>query len=336
MPVAAFTLGLMHSIYHMTRDFQLPVKGRPEQVRHLMYVETEKGIWEEVYHQLASLFTTCDPPVLTMRNSATMLEKYTQLGPLPLFLRIPLFAATKFHRVASDSPVGIMGLVTGRVATVSVDQCTYLVPCADMPATPILLPQEIDDIRNALPAFLIDYTTNVTFDSAYRSGELPCLAAYRRACELLEVPASSLPGRIARSHYPGLAMVGMDAFFDLVYTNLRDADRHTALRVVRGAPADGTPFNAKGQHIFVSDDFVIVSHAIVEIINAEYPPSWFDRKQLTEEFIANKLLIDAPMKLETNRCWVFSRKTWDDKVIRPAIEFAGPITPGMIHLSNIA
>jgi len=110
--------------------------------------------------------------------------------------------------------------------------------------------------------------------------------------------------------------------------------------IVRGAPpADGS-FTARGQHIFVMDDIVVISHTVVGLINKDSDTAMrFDHRLLTEEFQERGLLTFRPewLLVDTNRCWIMKREDWDLHVVRPPLLLPRLVTPGnVIQLNRIA
>lgn len=340
--VAAFTHGLMHVLYTSTAG--LAPCATTKAPRHLLYTETEAGLWLPVFGQLSTLFSG-DAAAVTVSytDPLTTVSDYRELGTLPLLARIPALRGDKFPRLIVESPVNLIGLTDSATATLSSGdlRTTFIAPCSDNPEPAcVIAPADIADMRDAFPGFLAEFAARVPFTTAYRDATVPSQAAYEAACDLLQVPTSSVMSKIARKYFPSIGMTGANTFFDRLHAILNAPHKKTPVCIVRGAPpADGS-FTARGQHIFVMDDIVVISHTVVGLINKDSDTAMrFDHRLLTEEFQERGLLTFRPewLLVDTNRCWIMKREDWDLHVVRPPLLLPRLVTPGtVIQLNRIA
>jgi hypothetical protein len=108
------------------------------------------------------------------------------------------------------------------------------------------------------------------------------------------------------------------------------------LCIVNGMPQSGKSFTRRGQHVFVLEDRVVVSHMVVDMMNkAEKGVCEFSAEQLSRELEERGFLVDAPEEFDPTRCWCVSRETWENRVVRPPINLTGPISSGAITLETI-
>lgn len=340
--VAAFTHGLMHVLH--TATVGLAPGTVTKAPRHLLYVETEAGLWLPVFGQLSTLFSGDDAAVnVSYTDPMATVNDYRELGTLPLLARIPALRGDKFPRLIMESPVNLVGLTDSATATLSAGdlRTTFIAPCSDNPEPAcVIAPSDIEDMRAAFPGFLAEFTARVPFTPAYRDATVPSQAAYEAVCNLLHVPASSVMSKIARKYFPSIGMTGANTFFDRLHAVLNAPHKKTPVCIVRGAPpADGS-FTARGQHIFVMDDVVVISHTVVGLINKDSDTAMrFDHRLLTEELNERGLLTFRPewLQVDTNRCWIMKREDWDLHVVRPPLLLPRLVTPGnVIRLNRIA
>lgn len=334
MYVAAFTHGLMHIVYQATAGVN-PGRSnwRVRAPRHLLYVETEAGIWQTAFRQLASFFSDSDyVPTLNFNAPEQTLDEYRQLGTLPVLARVPALRGDRFPRVILDSPVSLCGIVDSATAILSTGdlRTTYITPCSDVPAEPgMIAAPDLEELRQCFAGFLLEYVNGAEMDCSYRAAPIPSQAAYEAGCKLLGVEPQPLMAKIARRTFPSMGMNGVNTFFDVMHKALNALGRKPLFCVVTGKPPADASFTARGQHVFVMDDVVIVSKAVVELINADTTVMMrFDDKILTQELQERGLLAPCPpdLAVDMNRCWVLARKTWDVHVVRPPLWFPQQLT----------
>lgn len=342
--VAAFTCGLMHVIYQMTYEFHRKGHGKNRVPKHLLYVETETGIWQSVFKQLVSFFSDNDyVPILDYSHPEETLEEYRQLGTLPLLTRIPAFRGDRFPKTILGSPISLIGLVDSATASVPEQyiESTFVTPSSAKPEkTCVIDPVDLNELRQAFTGFILEYITRTHTDSVYAVGQTPAHLAYYAACEMLKVAPSPLMQKIARVHFPGADMRGVSTFFDLLHRVLNLVNRKSPICILRGTPPKDASFTGRGQHIFIMDEHVVISHAVIEVLNRDgCITSHFNKDQLTQELKERNLLIDCPkwLMIDTNRCWVLKRDVWDAQVVRPPIWLPQTVTAdNVIQLKRIA
>ena len=167
-------------------------------------------------------------------------------------------------------------------------------------------------------------------DGAYRSSSVPCLSAYAECCRLVGVEPIDLDD-IAKTWFPGTGMNGVDMFMDLLHRSVSGGK--PKLCIVNGMPQSGKSFTRRGQHVFILEDRVVVSHMVVDMMNkAEKGVCEFSAEQLSRELEERGFLVDAPEEFDPTRCWCVSRETWENRVVRPPINLSGPISSGAITL----
>lgn len=338
--VAAFTLGLMHVVYQMTFAAYRPSSAKHHAPRHLFFVETEPGIWGAVFKQLSDLFTGNDfTPTVGYADPSATLKDYEQLGSLPLIAYVPTMG-TKLGKALDEHPVDLIGLVDTSTATMTNGRVSaaYVTPCDDSPVKHTRIADEdIARIREAFPSFLSFFLGNANIDAAYRSAQIPCAAAYRECCRLAGVEPKETALGIVRTYFPGSGMTGVDTFFDMLHRCVQLGSKPKVC-VVRGAPQDGFSFTGRGQHVFVMDGAVLVSHICVDVVNkACAGDNRFSAEQLTQEFEERGMLVPLPSGLlvDGSRCWCLPRETWERDVVRPPINLTEKVGPSVVRLSPI-
>jgi len=341
----AFTAGIMHVIFHATNHgYNLGkdtkgVKGafHPQ---HLMFVESEPGIWMPTFRQLAALFSNSN--FITTLMSSDPLETinaHRTLGTLPLISRIPGIRPEKYRRLIQDSPCSLISLVSGGVAMAGGGDgyTSYLVP-QDGPQGPTLLGgEDLEELRQSFAGFLTEYLARIGSLSAdYHNAAIPASAAYRESCRILGVAPKPMMDQVLRGFYGGYGLVGVDALFDILHVAHGTSEKRP-IGIVQGRPPMAGASD-RGQHVFLMDDLCVITHAAIGPLNTRYD-SVFGISELTRDFKAKSLLVEPPTDLyiNTNRCWVISRKTWDERVVRSPIWFREPVQQGgTIQLNRIA
>lgn len=341
--VAAFTHGLMHVVHQATYGLRQHGHGKIWTPRHLLFVETESGIWEPVFAQLASLFSNSDHiPTLGFTDALASACSYRELGTLPMIAHVPRLRGHQFPRFIMESPVSLIGLVDSATAALTGGdlRTTFLTPACDKPAQVCTIDAAaIASLRNGFPRFLLRYVENVEWES-YRGKSSASQAAYEAACKILGVDVEPLVGAIAKKYFPSAGLTGVDTFFDQLHRQLNNhRHRRNLACIVHGDPPADASFTGRGQHIFVMPDRVVISHAVVATMNRDdLSSARFDRTLLTQEFEERGLLASVPERLnvDTNRCWVLDRRTWDALVVRPPLLLPGFVKPGsVIQLQSI-
>lgn len=338
--VAAFTLGLMHVVYQLTFGAYRPTSSKRHAPRHLFFVETEPGIWSSVFKQLADLFSGNDfTPTISYADPASTLEDFEQLGSLPLIAYVPTMGS-KLSKALDEHPVDLIGLADTSTATMTNGRiaATYVTPCDDSPVKNTRIADEdISRIREAFPSFLSFFVKNANIDAAYRSAQMPCIAAYNECCRLIGVEPRRTPLEIARTFFPGSGMTGVNTFFDMMHRQIQE-DARPRICVVRGAPQDGYSFTKRGQHVFVMDDRVLLSHICVDVVNKVcLNDNKFSAEQLTQELKERGMLSEFPegCRIDRNRCWCLSRETWEQDIVRPPINLTEKVGPSVVRLAPI-
>ena len=340
MYVMAFTLGFCHVLYQMTFGLFKPESARKREARHLFFVETEPGIWSAVFRQLSDLFSDNGlPPTVNCQNPAATFDAYRKLGTLPLIAYAPTLG-NKFSSSLEESGVDMVGLVDTTTAVMANGKVSsvYVTPSDETPSTRCAIDgRDIDAIRKAFIPFLSRFVASAKIDAAFRAASSPCLSAYSECCRILGVAESDLSGSIAKTYFPGVGMNGVSIFFDMLHRSVID-DSKPSVCVIKGPPQKGYSFTRRGQHVFVMEDYVIVSHMVADIYN-QYQKGMcrFDIEQLTSEMEATEILrpIPSELNLDPGRCWCIGRDVWEKNVVRPPINLKDPVMAGTIKLEKI-
>lgn len=320
--------GLLHTLYCATgRLFDRSGTRRPP--THLVFVETEPGIWDGVMRTLAYVFSGSEyVPLTDYGDRLRFLHEWACLGTLPFVTRLP---SADMAATLSDSPVSVIAVadpltaiscsVTGTV--------TFVLPNVETGCTDGLSHDDIVALREALCAYMIKKAGTGWLDVNIGSATAlatPCLTVLGSVtdCRSPETVAGGLY-RSIRSRYPGVGMTGSRAFFWVLHREYlareRGEDPNVPITIVTGAPPDSVKasFNERGEHVFVLEDMVLVSRSVVHLINQE-KTFLFDAEQLSHEFEENGILLqDAPRTLgiDSRRVWIFPRSVWDEAVVRP-------------------
>ena len=338
--VAAFTLGVMHVLYQMTYGVYRP-SSRRHACRHLFYVETEPGIWQAAFKQVADLFSGADfTPTVGYADPLSFLNEYVQLGTLPLIAYVPTMGS-KFAKALDDSTVDMVGLVDTTTAVMVNGKvpAVYITPVKDVPQDrSVIGGRDLDALRASFPALLSKFLTEARIDHQFRSSSTPCLATYSECCRILGVDESKLVDDIAKTWFPGTGMNGANMFFDLLHRGVSGCGKPKVC-VVQGPPQAGTSFTRRGQHAFVMERCVILSHMLVDMVNqVEKGVLEFSVGQLSEEMSERGMLASIPDDVkgtvDPDRCWCISREVWETCVVRPPINLSGRIESGELKLAE--
>jgi len=324
--IAAFTVGLMHAVFQMTYAMYRSSIASQQAMRHMMYVETETGIWQSVFRQLSTFFSGSDfVPSINYADPCATASKYKQLGTLPLIAMVPGMRGDKLARAIADSGICLVGLVDGLTATMANGHmaATYVTPSDDSEVDIrdcVIAHADIESMREAFPGFLATFIANSDINAAYRAARTPALVVYDTCCELLGVPPSPLVRRILKPCFPSIGMTGVNTFFDVMHTMAYADDSKSIVCVVHGKPDFKTNFVDRGQHVVLMEDYAIISHAVVPVINRA-GINRFSTEQLTTELTERGFIVEKPggMNIDQKRFWVLSRGTWETEIARPPV-----------------
>ena len=231
-------------------------------MRHLFYVETEPGIWGAVFRQLSELFGGNNfTPTVNYSDPGKTFGEYSKLGCLPLIAYLPTIG-NKLSAALDCSGVDLVGMMDTSTAVMTNGKVSavYVTPSEDAPMTRgVIDGRDIEGLRRSFATFLSKFVTEARIDTSYRSSSMPCLSAYDEACRILGVERSPLVDRIAKNYVPGVGMNGATILYDLLHRSLVD-DSKPHVCIVNGEPQRGYSFTRRGQHVFVMNDVVVVSH----------------------------------------------------------------------------
>ena len=108
-------------------------------------------------------------------------------------------------------------------------------------------------------------------------------------------------------------MTGVNTFFDVLHALVYAPDTpNPMICIIHGKPEFCTNFADRGQHVIIMEDCVIISKAIIPVINKE-SVNRFSAEQLTAELTERGLLRKRPdwANLDMQRFWVLDRATWE-------------------------
>jgi len=348
--VAAFTVGLMHVIYQMTYTLYNPAYYVDRPQRNLIYVESEPGIWHTVFSQLSGFFSGRDQvPRINYADPRKTISGYQKLGTLPLITEVPSLRGTKLAMAIADSGVSIIGLCDPQTATLVNGHipANYVLPPSGVSLEPaVLSDRDIDDLRSALPSFLLYILRTAKQTQAYRGTTCPAEAAYELCCMLLDVEGKKLIRDMLRQVYPGVLLSGSDTFLQVLSRLITGtgvlASGKDHLTVVNGPPPRATDFTGRGHHIFVMDDVVVISHTAVAVANQAGLPR-FEVRRLEQDMGERGILLQGTelkdtatrLSISEARCWVMTRAAWNAYVLRTPIVLPAPVTQVPISLKSI-
>ena len=339
--VAAFTLGLMHVVYQATYGLFKPSVVKNHMLRHLFYVETEPGIWQAVFKQLADLFSGCDfTPTINYAKPQDTLESYKQLGCLPIIATVPTLGS-KFSAAIDSAKSDIIGLVDTSTAVMTNGKisASYIIPMNEKAVTyQVIDGHSLDQLRQSFIPFLVKFIKEAKIDTSYRSSSIPCLAAYDEACRIFGVD-NKLPHDIVMSYFPGIGMTGTDIFCDMMHRLLVD-DNDPKLCVVNGKPQNDHSFTRRGQHVFITENYVLISNIVLDILRQSFSRSpRFDHEELVLDMESRGMLRkweDIDVSIDQNRCIPLTREAWEMKIVRPPINLNEAVKNGTINLAPIS
>lgn len=320
--------GVLHALY-CAAGTQFEPSGVRRPPAHLVFVETETGVWDAALRTLAYLFSGSEyVPLMDYSDRPGFLRAWAGLGTLPLIAR--LTSCDDLATVLAGSPVPVIGVADPLTALACSGRGTvsFVLPHVESTGGLALTPEEVDGLRRAFTARVAALAGTRGLDltlGGAKAVSTPVLSALGTLLD--DRPAGTVAAglyRSVRSRYPGVGMTGMRAFFAvlhrevLAHQNGDPASVHVT--IVTGDPANAVEasFNDRGEHVFVTPDRVLVSRAVVGVINRD-KAYLFDDEQLSREFSENAILLhDVPSSLgiDGSRVWAFPRAVWDEEVVR--------------------
>ena len=322
--------GLLHALFCAAgRLFDRSGARRPP--AHLLFVETEPGVWDRVLRTIAYLFSGSEYiPLVDYADRSGFLRSWSALGTLPLVTRLP--AADDTAAVLSASPVSVVAVADPLTALACSGRATvsFVLPNVEAAGSGSQVSHEdVDALRKAFVATAAAKAGTGWMDIAgggAASLSTPCLSALGSLSD--ERDAGTVAGglyRSVRGRYLGAGLTGARAFFSVLHmahaaSSIGDAGTGVRLTIVPGAPADAlrTSFNDRGEHVFVLPDMVLVSRSVVQLVNRQQA-YLFDAEQLSREFAENGILLGGAadsLGIDPSRVWAFPRATWDSEVVR--------------------
>jgi hypothetical protein len=277
------------------------------------------------------------PPTVNYSSPAATFAEYSVLGTLPLFAAVPT-SGSRFSSDLDSSGISLAGLMDTSTAVMTNGriQAIYVTPSDDRPAdkAPVSA-AELDALRRSFLPFLSLFIREARIDAAYRGSSSPCLAAYSEACRILGVREFDM-SEIAKNWFPGTGMNGATLFSDMLHRCLIDGGK-PSVSVVSGPPQPGYSFTRRGQHVFVMDDVVVVSHMVADMLTQSSKGMCrFDKRQLTKEMSETGMLCEVPEELgiDGSRCWCVPRSVWEERIVRQPVVFTGPVGYGTIRVDQ--
>jgi hypothetical protein len=320
--VGAFMTGLCHAIGHQV-IFARYGRLNTSKARHMFFVETEPGCFDNALSKLNSIFT--DEPIAEISSSAPVksITKYKNIGSLPLICRIPrVDNVQRLINAIDDIDFPLIGIVdsytasllTGRVSAV------YVTPSDEADRHYMIQPKTVSDIRDAFPYMLMKMCTNGKVVEELSCNYI-CTSCYEHMCSLIGVPRTKLMNNMCNRVFAGAGMSGVDSFFDKLHLGITGINSKMSLCVVYGNPQPEHSFTKRGQHIFVLEDRVIIGKYVVDLVN-KYSKNVFSVEQLDTELFEREMLLNMPegLEIDKSRCWCIPRDIFDDKIVRKPIQ----------------
>lgn len=321
------TAGLMH-VLHCAAGSLFDRSGVRKPPAHLLLVETEPGVWDETLRTLAYTLSGSEyVPLMDYGDKRGFLHSWGTLGTLPLVTRLPV--SDDLPTVLSTSPVSVMAVVDPVSALTCSGRGNIAFALPNVEAAGDALTQDdVDMLRKALVSLIASKAgtqwANLTIGGPV-STSTPCMTALGAVCPTTDrgTVAGSLY-RVVRGNYLGAGPTGMAAFFNAMHRSCvaeaNGEDPVVPVTFVAGEPEDAVraSCNDRGQHVFVSKDVVVVSKAIVQLLNRERK-FVFDAEQLSREFAENGILLQDARGLkgaDVRRMWAFPRDVWDARAVR--------------------
>ncbi len=315
--------GVLHALYCTTGNL-FDRSGLRRRPAHLLYVETEPGVWDSAMRLLAYAFSGSEyVPPMDYGDRQGFLAGWAGLGTLPLVTRLP--SSDDMASVLAASPVPVAAIV---------DPLTAMA-CSGRGEVSFVLPNveaagpapSAEAVRAAFSAAVAAKAGTGWLDVGIGGAtalSTPCLAALGSLTEGRDA-ATAAGGlyRSVRGRYPGAGMTGARAFFAVLHRAYA-AQQHgdasgVRMTFVAGAPAEvvKASFNDRGEHVFVTPEHVFVSKSVVQLVNSS-KAYLFDAEQLSREFAENGIICDEPaarLGIDGRRVWTFTRATWDAEVV---------------------
>lgn len=323
--------GLLHALFCTAgRMFDRSGVRRPPS--HLVFVETEPGIWDATLRTLAYVFSGSEyVPLMDYSDRAGFLKDWADLGTLPLVTRLP--AADDLATILAASPVSVLA-VTDPLTALSLSgrgTVSFVLPNVEAESADAGLSlNDVESLRTAFVAVAAQKAGTPWLDIGFGGAvslSTPCLSALGTLTD--ERDPKSVAGGLYRSvkgRYPGAGITGAKAFFGVLHrawlAHVHGDATGIPLTMVAGNPTDAlaASFNDRGEHVFITAEQVLVSRSVVQLVNRE-KTFLFDTEQLSREFTENGILLeDAPgaLGIDGRRVWVFPRRVWDAEVVRAA------------------
>lgn len=320
--------GYLHALY-CAAGVMFDRSGVRRPPAHLVFVETEAGIWDTTLRTLAYLFSGSEyVPLMDYGDRAAFLKAWSGLGTLPLVTRLPSaedlakdVCASPVPLIAVADPLTSLGLSGHGVVS-------FVLPHVEATACDPITADDIGMLRKAFAAIVTAKAGTGWMDLSHgspRSASTPALSVLASLAGEPEAGTTAAAlVRTVKGRYPGVGLTGARTFFAVLHREVT-AQAHgdpASLRVtiVNGVPADTVEasFNERGEHVFVCPEHVLVSRSVVGLINKE-KAFLFDAEQLSREFAENGILLDDVPKslgIDPSRVWAFSRTTWENEVVR--------------------
>lgn len=297
---------------------------------HLVFVETEPGVWDETLRTMAFLFSGSGyVPLMDYADRDGFLAMYSGLGTLPLVTRLP--SADDMAAVLCGSPVPVIA-VADPITALGLSghgNVSFVLPHVEAGEDGVS-PDELTALRRAFAAFVTAKAGTGWIDPSpggALAGTSPVLSA--ASLVVPETAGGTVCGglmRSVRSRYIGTGLTGAATFFAVMHrevtARLYGDTENIHVTIVNGVPENTleASFNERGEHVFVAPEWVIVSRSVVSLLNRE-KQFLFDVEQLSREFTENGILlcdVTDQLGIDPRRVWVFSRAAWDERVVRAA------------------
>jgi len=323
--------GLLHALF-CTAGKLFDTSGARRPPAHLLFVETEPGVWDRALRTLAYLFSGSEyVPLVDYADRLGFLHSWSALGTLPLVTRLP--AADDTAAVLAASPVSVIAIADPLTALACSGRGTvsFVLPNVETAHDgQSVTPTDVEELRRAFVSVAAAHAGTGWLDVSAGGPvamSTPCLSALGSLSD--ETGATTTAGglyRSVRGRYLGAGLTGARAFFSVLHmaymASIRGEDPGAGVRltIVPGTPADSlrASFNDRGEHVFVLPDMALVSRSVVQLVNRQQA-YLFDAEQLSREFAENGILLaDAPgsLGIDPSRVWAFPRATWDAEVVR--------------------
>lgn len=317
LDVAAFLTGLCHIIYRLAlaaKTGERPVHGG----RHLFYVETEEGCFGKTIEQLNSVFSSA--PVYEVSSGAPIrsLEKFKQLGNLPLICKIPRVEnVQRLVKALDDAEFPVIAsvdsytasLLTGRV------RATFVTPSSESISNHVVDSNLVDSVRRTFAKLLLTLTNRgVQNDEKTRTQN--AVMGYRLLCNLLGMPDADSVKNLVSGVFAGAGMSGVDSFFEKLHFGVSGMSSKFRLCVVYGRPQQEHSFTKRGQHIFVLENEVLIGKYVVDLVN-KFSYNVFSIDQLDDELNEREFLVSMPegLDIDKDRCWCIPREVYEDRIV---------------------